>query len=93
MVSGLMHIPIEYATGVSLSESGAMFYFCAQIIGVSIEDWIIRLYTYMSSITGVRLPRLVERILGYIWVVLFLSWASPSYTYPKMFNVRIHPVG
>ncbi|KAF9890624.1 hypothetical protein FE257_005755 [Aspergillus nanangensis] len=88
VISGLMHVPIDLATGLSIYESGAMSCFGAQIIGLLVEDFIIGIYHKFVAASGWRLPSLVERMLGYIWTISFFVWSTPAYVYPKIHHVK-----
>ncbi|KAF2825501.1 hypothetical protein CC86DRAFT_419548 [Ophiobolus disseminans] len=44
LVSGLMHLLIDMASGLSVLESGAIRFFCTQVVGIFVEDavWAVQ---------------------------------------------------
>ncbi|PIG86413.1 hypothetical protein AARAC_007526 [Aspergillus arachidicola] len=85
-LSAVMHFLIDISGGIPVHKSGAIHFFCTQAFGIVIEDAAIKLYSYITVYTNVRLPLLVERVLGFIWVGLFLVWSTPVYVYPMMYR-------
>ena len=77
-VSGTMHLIADSGGAVTISESGALRCFCTQALGIMIEDAVQELYRRSGGDQKSCLPKAV----GYIWVVLFLSWSSPVWVYP-----------
>ena len=92
-VSGLLHHVTEVAQGMSWAESGAMEFFILQALGILIEDgfqWMIfagknsetqRRTTFVSRVVDSVWTR---RLVGYTWVLIFFSWASPTWLYPSL---------
>jgi hypothetical protein len=91
LVSGLMHIALDMATDIPVYQSGGLAFFCGQMVGIPLEDLVIRLYLRVAKRIGRRLPWIVERLVGYAWVVAFLVWSSPAYLYPKIVKSRELP--
>ncbi|KNG80432.1 hypothetical protein ANOM_011116 [Aspergillus nomiae NRRL 13137] len=85
-LSAVMHFLIDISAGVPVHKSGAIPFFCTQAFGIVIEDRAIKLYSFITAYTNVRLPVLVERVLGFTWVGLFLVWSIPMYVYPMMYR-------
>ncbi len=95
-ISGLLHQITEVAQGLSWAESGAMEFFVLQAVGIVIEDgfqWMIGIpFARKKSETEKRttlVSRVVDsvwtrRLVGYTWVLIFLSWASPIWFYPSL---------
>jgi hypothetical protein len=79
-----MHLLDDLASGVHFRNSGAMLFFLAQGLGMVIEDIIIKIY--QSS--NVKLPTLMERGCGYVWVSIYLTWTVPAYMYPIMWRAN-----
>ncbi|KAF2499668.1 hypothetical protein BU16DRAFT_279495 [Lophium mytilinum] len=84
MSSGIMHLLDDLSSGVSVHDSGAMRFFVAQALGMIIEDSITRVYGSLPK--RAKLSRLLERVVGFIWVALFLTWSVPAYMYPMMWR-------
>ncbi|OGM50957.1 toxin biosynthesis protein (Tri7) [Aspergillus bombycis] len=79
-VSGFVHMGMDLAFGVPRAKTGAVWFFCLQALGVMLESVV-------SSLCGARIERLnplFRRVLGYVWVGLFLLWATPVWLNPIM---------
>jgi len=86
LISGLLHATIDLAAGIPWHDSGAVRFFCTQALGIWIEEVLNALYIGLWQ--GARpLPRWTG-LLGYVWVVLFLSWSWPAYMYPMLYRAR-----
>ena len=88
-VSGLLHLVVDIGLGMSLSETGSMRFFCTQVLGIALEDGVQAIYRYMDwgrqRRTNSTQPRVdLANMLGYIWVVAFLSWSTPVWLYPAI---------
>ncbi|KAI1460936.1 membrane bound O-acyl transferase family-domain-containing protein [Annulohypoxylon moriforme] len=77
LISGLMHVAIDFSAGIPIQDSGAMRFFLIQPLGIIIEDVA---GTYASP--AIPKPRIVRRCLGFIWVSLWMAWTAPAYLYP-----------
>ena len=86
LLSGFLHYTIDLSAGIPWHASGAIRFFCTQALGIWIEEAIRALC--VSLYYGVQpLPRWTV-LVGYIWVVLFLSWSWPAYMYPMLYRTR-----
>jgi hypothetical protein len=96
-VSGVQHLVIDLSAGVSMKDSGAIRFFCTQLVGILIEDVVIaswRKYEGHQSGVGVKGSQnhntpLWQRTIGIIWVAVFLTWSTPSYLYPLMYRAKM----
>jgi len=98
LTSGVLHLGVDIASGLAVHESGAIRFFSTQFIGIIIEDTAIWLYkrfarsapdlSERSTTTREKDIKLWHRVIGMIWVVLFLSWSYPSYMYPLVYRTR-----
>lgn len=70
--------------GVPLSEVQVLQFFCAQVIGIMIEDGIQACYklTGEADKSNRGLSFALIRCVGYAWVAGFLIWSSPAWFYP-----------
>ncbi|KAH7096037.1 membrane bound O-acyl transferase family-domain-containing protein [Paraphoma chrysanthemicola] len=84
MSSGIMHLVIDLASGVTLHDSGAMRFFMLQAVGLIFEDCIVRLYDRVP--VSMQLPKTLAKALGFICVSIFLVWSVPAYMYPMMWR-------
>lgn len=83
-LSGLLHLVVDLALGMSLSESGAVRFFCMQAVEIMLEDGVQAMYRRMRGTESALPPSGWARTLGYVWVVAFLSWSTPMYAYPAI---------
>ncbi|KAK7961880.1 membrane bound O-acyl transferase family-domain-containing protein [Apiospora aurea] len=85
LISGLMHVAIDFASGIPLGSSGAMKFFSIQPLGVAIEDTFLSIYRYMLPQSTAHQPaRLWQRCVGWVWLGLWMAWTAPAYLYPVM---------
>ena len=72
-ISVVVHAIVDFSGGVSLLKTGSLQFFCAQSLGVMIEDVVQALY---CSVPGLKKsdgkPQLWTRVIGYIWVASFV---------------------
>ena len=86
--SGLLHVASDHGHTIPIRESGAIQFFVTQALGIMIEDGFQAVY---YSLTGKRRPSkapLLHRVVGYLWLVLFLTWSTPAWSYPLIRTVR-----
>ncbi|KAH8816084.1 membrane bound O-acyl transferase family-domain-containing protein [Xylogone sp. PMI_703] len=74
-ISGVYHI---LSDGLD-TETGAVWFFIMQAIGITFEDAMQEVYRRSE-----RPLKGIWRIVGYIWVFVFLVWTSPSWRYPVL---------
>jgi hypothetical protein len=58
-----------------------------QAVGLIFEDCIVRLYPLIPE--SMRLPDAAMKVLGFIWVSMFLTWSVPAYLYPMMWRSNL----
>lgn len=80
--SGLLHLAEEYGAGVPLHQSGSMRFYCFQALGILLEDAVQAISR--SSIDYKQSPW--TKAVGYIWLVVWMSWTTPAWFYPKLMN-------
>lgn len=74
-ISGAIHYRADQLQGVPASENGAVVFFLMQAAGIMFEDTV-------GPIVAVVVPwPRVRRVLGWGWVLGFLIWSSPIWTY------------
>lgn len=83
-VSGAMHVVADGGGGMSMAESGALRFFCTQALGIMLEDSVQELYLRM----GGRKGSVLAKVVGYVWVLGFLSWSSPRWVYPVIRTMK-----
>lgn len=79
--SGLHHLLVEIGAG--LTERGAMRFFCMQALGICLEDTVQAVYHWAFSIKKAESPKLWARLIGYLWLLVFLVWTTPGWNYPN----------
>ncbi|KAF7907856.1 hypothetical protein BELL_0449g00010 [Botrytis elliptica] len=83
-VSGATHVAADYGSGIYPAQSGAMSFFCAQALGIMIEDGVQEIWRLM----GGKKNTLLGKIIGFIWVSVFICWSSPVWAYPFARTMR-----
>lgn len=83
-LSGFHHLVVEYGIGLDWVTSGAMQFYMAQVVGIILED-AVRAYQPQAR-RGLKdqntSANREEKVLGYVWVLLWLSWSYPCMAYP-----------
>ena len=88
-ISGVLHAAIDVASGIPWHSSGAIRFFCTQVLGIVLEE--VAQAVYFSTFDRSQLPTspaLWSRCLGYIWLAIFLSWSAPTWLYPMLYRTR-----
>lgn len=89
LVSGIMHARSDMGGGMSMRESGAIQFFCMQALGIMIEDAVQDVYArYFASTTSSK-PALLQKVIGYTWVLFFLVWTTPVWVFPCILKMRL----
>lgn len=91
LISGVLHQAVEVTQGLAWKESGAVRFFLTMAFGIMLEDfikwvWKSLIQTSVKS-DGTKTKDQVscwQKTIGYIWVVLYFSWASPVWMYPVL---------
>jgi hypothetical protein len=88
LLSGLMHLLIDISEGISPQQSGAIVFFCTQILGLLTEISVAKLY-WQLFVRSKREANVFEMAAGYIWVIVFLTWSTPMYLYPMLYRSNV----
>lgn len=86
-ISGVLHLSADIAIGIASGESGSIRFFCTQAVGILIEDSVQALYYQFVPYrvkTGSYQWARVEKVIGYVWLVVFLAWSTPAWAFPAM---------
>ena len=84
LISGILHLTSDYMQGVSPHKSGSPTFFLGSALGIMIEDGVQAMHRKVTrapsseSRTG-GFPPLWKRLVGFTWVVAWLSLLSPDY--------------
>ena len=89
LISGFLHLVIDIASGIPSHESGAVRFFLMQGLGLIFERTVRVSYrTIFPSSNLSHQLALWSRVVGHIWVVVFLSWTIPGWMYPMICRTR-----
>ena len=89
LLSGILHMVIDVASGIPWQDSGAIRFFCTQPLGIILEESAQAVYGSSPMLQRLCKPRMVwVRLLGYAWVLNFMVWTVPAYMYPLMSRTR-----
>ncbi|OJD31222.1 tri7-like toxin biosynthesis protein [Diplodia corticola] len=93
-LSGLVHHVCVRAMGVPPAESGALVFFLLQALGIVVED-AVQAVCGVGRAAGsgagagagrglfARMNAGLRRGIGYVWVVAFVAWSSPTWFYAQ----------
>lgn len=83
LLSGAMHAASETAAfnGRTWAESHSLWFFSMQWLGTVIEDAAQELYRRVFGRCKTQEPVGWQRMLGYLWTFLWLSYTTPRYVY------------
>jgi Membrane bound O-acyl transferase family len=84
-VSGILHVTQDIGMNVSDTYLGTMMFFQSFALGIMIEDGVQHLFKPKSK-SGKKVqenvkPAFWKKLVGYVWVILFMSVVSPWFTY------------
>lgn len=79
MLSGILHTLAEFGGGLPVQQSGTMRFFVMQSLGIIFEDVLKAVSANEESPVW---HKAMMRLLGYLWVGLFLVWTTPGWLYP-----------
>lgn len=83
VISGLFHSGMDIAFGIAWEDSGALWFFTLQAVGVLIESAFQRVFRGWVN----ALSPAVRRGLGFVWVSGFLLWTAPVWMNPMVRSV------
>ena len=93
-ISGNIHVLLDWKNGIALADTTAHRLFLMQTVGIMAEDgaeWAFHRWKKGRAQSGVEVKTegkggvekaaRWQRVLGYVWVVAFLAWTTPSWSY------------
>lgn len=81
--SGLLHVVSDLGGGVAVRDSGSLSFFCLQALGIMLEDGVQDVYRRIRGPSRAGpIEKGLLRAVGYVWVVVFLTWSGPGWIYP-----------
>ncbi|MCJ1428548.1 hypothetical protein MMC29_006458, partial [Sticta canariensis] len=82
-LSGAMHKFGDITAGIDWYDSGVIQYFGTQILGLVIEDCVQAAYRLaVKSDKRAANSGRWQHVLRFVWVLSFMAWSVPVYTYP-----------
>lgn len=88
-LSGFIHAMTDVAEGFTWQQSGSLRFFCTQAVGIIIEDGVQTFYHWaVPDRKNALIHQPFAKILGYIWVVIFMVWSTPAWIYPSLYANR-----
>ena len=84
ILSGQFHVLDDYCIGMTpLRLSGSMHCFLLMVPGIMLEDGVQWLWCgIIAKRKEYRSIRTFEKLVGYVWVFLWLTLATPLYNFP-----------
>ncbi|KAK4151731.1 membrane bound O-acyl transferase family-domain-containing protein [Chaetomidium leptoderma] len=94
-VSGVFHALSDVSQGIPLRESGAMYFFGTQALGIMLEDAFQAIASRAGSskqnVQG-KLEGILGRVCGHLWLLVWLAWTSPVWIYMSMQRDKGEPI-
>jgi hypothetical protein len=85
LLSGHFHILLDYCLGMtSWRLSGGILAFALMLPGIMLEDGVQWLWRKATSEHMRKTGTIIwiQRFIGYVWVVLWMTTITPIYNYP-----------
>ncbi|KAK2810595.1 hypothetical protein FQN50_002852 [Emmonsiellopsis sp. PD_5] len=85
-LSAIVHIISNHACGLTTNDLGVVLFFTAPAFGIMFEDGVqevwrrARVERYLPRVL-VGVMRVVKRVVGYLWLMGFLSVTGPWFLY------------
>lgn len=74
-----MHHPMVSVYGLGAEDMWSCEkFFLLQAFGVMVEDGV------QATVGGMAIPGPCRRMIGYMWVAVFLVWSTPVWMFPPM---------
>ncbi|KAJ6009304.1 toxin biosynthesis protein Tri7-like protein [Penicillium canescens] len=97
LVSGIIHLSAQYK-GFITTPPGAIHFFTSFTLAIMAEDGIQAIWARMAGEDktvqkfSTRLPTLWKRLVGYIWVTMWLTLLGPLYSYDMAYMAVMEPL-
>ncbi|KAK7982160.1 hypothetical protein PG988_004398 [Apiospora saccharicola] len=79
-ISAMIHAPADIAMKIPFAEAGQFYFFSVQALGIIFESAVQAICTR----TSIQFPQVLQKGLGYIWVISWFCWVTPSWSYTMM---------
>lgn len=81
VLSGAVHVGMDLGFSVPFGKTGAMWFFTLQAVGMMVEQVVQSVWYTLSERKGMG-ASMVDRMVGHLWVALFLSATAPVWLIP-----------
>ncbi|MCJ1464148.1 hypothetical protein MMC07_002761 [Pseudocyphellaria aurata] len=89
--SGVLHEVLHVAQAVPRPYGVELHFYMTQAVGIMLEDIVQAMYRSIRGIQRGTPPTPTTRLVGYIWLALFLSWSSPVWVYIRLRTATTDP--
>ncbi|KAK7187800.1 hypothetical protein DPSP01_010847 [Paraphaeosphaeria sporulosa] len=83
-LSGFVHTLMDNTAGIPLARNTAWKLFVTQAIGITIEDFVESTYHRVAGPSNSKSTALWKKAIGFVWVLAWMSWTTPSWSYQNM---------
>ena len=88
VISSCQHALGDVASGIPISRTGSPWFFMIQALGFVMEDIAQNLWSWLRPGSRGTKPAGWSKVVGYVWVFLWMFWCTPFYSYPVSANNR-----
>lgn len=90
--SAILHVLVDIVNGIPAQYSGSLPFFSSFALGIMIEDGVQHVYKRLVR-SDRKMVSLLERAVGYSWVMVWLGVVSTWFIHPAMQNTPPHEAG
>lgn len=81
-ISAFIHAQADLAIGIPFAEAGQFTFFSFQALGIVLESTLQEKCSRAG--TDTLFPRGLQKGVGYIWVIYWFYWITPTWSYTTM---------
>jgi hypothetical protein len=87
-ISGVVHMFVDMATGLTYTQSGSVRFFTTQALGIMIEDAVQEIWKrcFGGGKTASSDTARWKRVAGFLWLWAFMAWSVPSWMYAQILS-------
>lgn len=75
---------MDNTAGIPLAKNTAWKLFVTQAVGITVEDFVESAYHRVVGPSTTKSTALWKKIIGFVWVLGWMSWTTPSWSYQNM---------
>jgi len=83
-LSGFIHTLVDNTAGIPMAGNTAYKLFIMQAVGIMVEDLAGVAYHKVAGPSTPGLTRLWKKAVGFLWVLGWLTWTTPPWSYQNM---------